>query len=91
MTNLTSAWLDFISQPFGAVGAFCIMAAVTALNSQQLAGRFAHRAVLMRVRRGSAQDPERIAWSAPQCPGGVGVIIARSVRQISPALQRGGS
>lgn len=41
MNSWIDAWTDFISQPFGLVGAICIMAAVTAINSQWLTDRFA--------------------------------------------------
>jgi hypothetical protein len=40
MQDLASAWEDFISQPFGLVGAACIMLAVTAFNSRRLRARF---------------------------------------------------
>lgn len=39
MDNVLTAWADFVSQPFGLVGAACIMLAVTAFNSQWLRAR----------------------------------------------------
>lgn len=45
MSDIVSAWSDFFSQPFGVVGAACIMAAVTVINSQWLSSRLAERKV----------------------------------------------
>lgn len=39
MSDLASAVADFLAQPLGAIGAFCIMSAVTVINSQWLRDR----------------------------------------------------
>jgi hypothetical protein len=41
--SATSGWADFVAQPFGVVGAACIMLAVTAFNSQWLRTRIGSR------------------------------------------------
>jgi len=41
MESLKHTISDFFSQPFGVVGAICIMVAVTAFNSKRIQGRLA--------------------------------------------------
>lgn len=43
MDDPLAAWSDFIAQPFGVVGAICIMLAVTAINSHRLLSKLKTR------------------------------------------------
>lgn len=45
LSDLLVAMADFISQPFGLVGAACIMSAVTTFNSRRLQARLARSGV----------------------------------------------
>lgn len=49
MHDLSNAIREFFSQPFGVVGAVCIMLAVTAFNSRRLRARFARAGMAARA------------------------------------------
>ncbi len=67
MQDIVAAWADFISQPFGLVGAVCIMLAVTAFNSRSLQRRL--------MSTGLGEDAMSLLLNGLNLVGGVCLLI----------------
>ncbi len=69
MSNPVAALPELLSQPFGVFGALCIMAAVTAVNSQSITGWLKRRRI-----------PSGLAFNSLYLVGGSSLLINAVVR-----------
>ena len=73
MDNAQLAVIDFLSQPWGAIGALCIMLAVTCFNSRRLRARF--------KAAGFGESATSLLFNALNLAGGACLLVNAVIRQ----------